>query len=148
MASNSPQWVLISSEFLTGVSGKHVGRATRSSAYEHLALCASLSLPRRGRALKAAEERSARAYCGELFTHRDTSAKSSSPCCMVAVLMVCKHFSTVWFCALIPNYSPSRWCIEWICIHDESERKWQDKTILMTEVIFQILITLRIGIDT
>ncbi len=74
---------------------------------------ASLSLPRRGRALKAAEERSALlVYCGELFQHYDTSAntaKSPSHFCMVAVLVVseyiCKHFSAVWACALIPNYS-------------------------------------------
>jgi hypothetical protein len=33
-----------------------------------------------------------------------------------------------------------------MCIH--CERKWQDKTIPMTEVILQILITLYIGIDT
>ncbi len=44
----------------TEVSGKHVGRATSSSACAHLTLFASLSLPWRGRALKTAEERSAR----------------------------------------------------------------------------------------
>ncbi len=43
-----PQWVLNSSEFVAGVSGKH------------LALCASLSLPQHGQALKTAEERSTR----------------------------------------------------------------------------------------
>ncbi len=91
------------------------------------------------------------AYCGELFKYHDISAKSSSPCCMVAVLVVSKYmciqFSTVWVCALIPNYSPSRWRIECMWIH--CERKWQDKMILMTKVILQILVTLcRIGIHT
>jgi hypothetical protein len=46
------------------------------------------------------------AYCSQLFAHHDTCAKSSRPCCMVAVLIVseyiCEHFSTVWVCALIP----------------------------------------------
>ncbi len=50
----------------------------------------------------------------------------------------------MWICALIPNYSPSRWRIECMCFH--CEIKWQD--IPMTEVVLQILITLRIGIDT
>jgi hypothetical protein len=30
---------------------------------------------------------------------------------------ICKHFSAVWVCALIPNYSPRRWRIECMCIH-------------------------------
>ncbi len=68
------------------------------------------------------------AYCCELFTHRDTSTKSSRPCCMVAVLIVSKyigkHFSTMWVCALIPNYSPGRWRIECICIHCERKFRW------------------------
>jgi hypothetical protein len=69
---------------------------------------------------------------------------------MVAVLIVskyiCKHFSTVWICALIPNYSPRRWRIECMCIVKENE---QDKTIpMMTEEILQILIRLHIGIET
>ncbi len=66
-------------------------------------------------------------YCGELFTHLDTGAKSSSPYCMVAVLIVseyiCKQFSTVWISALIPNYLPSRWRIELMCIHCERNGK-------------------------
>jgi hypothetical protein len=53
-------YVLNSSEFLTGVSCKHVSRATSSSACAHLALCAFLLLPRRSQALKTAEELSAR----------------------------------------------------------------------------------------
>ncbi len=120
-----------------------------SSACAHLALCTHLFVTSARPSTQNGGGTVRPAYCSELFTHHDTSAKRSSHCCMVAVLIVseyiCKHFSTVWVCALIPNHSPRRCRIEWICIH--CERKWQDKTIPMTEVILQILITLLIGIN-
>ncbi len=140
--------MLNSSELLTGVAGEHFGRAHPPM---RISLCARISFVTSARPSTQNGWGTVRpAYCGELFTHHDTSVKSSSPCCMVVVLIVskyiCKHFSTLWVCALIPNYSPSRWRLECICIH--CERKWPDKTIPMTEVILQILITLSIGIET
>jgi hypothetical protein len=56
------------------------------------------------------------AYSGEFFAHHDTRAKSSSPCSMVAVLLIreyiCKHLSAVWVFALVPDYAPRSWRIK------------------------------------
>jgi hypothetical protein len=109
-----------------------------SSACARISLCARIYLVTSARPSTQNGWGAVRlAYCGELFTHHDTSSNSSSHCCMVAALIVseyiCKHISTLWVCAFIPNYSPSRWSIE--CVFIPWERKWQDKTILMTEVI-------------
>jgi hypothetical protein len=90
--------VLSSSEFLTGVSGKHVG-SLRAHPPVRISLCARISFDTSARpSTQNGWGTVSPAYCGELFTHLDTIAKSSSPssCCMVVVLIVseyiCKHF--------------------------------------------------------
>lgn len=65
------------------------------------------------------------AYSGEFFAHRDTRAKSSRPCRMVAVLLIReyigKYLSAVWVSALVPDYAPRSWRIKCMCIHCESK---------------------------
>ena len=115
--------MLNSSEFRTGAPGEHFSRAHPPV---RISLCARISFVTSVRPSTQNGWGTVHpAYCGELFTHHDTSAKSSSPCCMVAVLIIseyiCKLFSTVWVCALIPNYSPSRWRIECICMARQND---------------------------
>ena len=67
------------------------------------------------------------AYSGEfsVFAHHDALTKSSRPCSMVAVLLVCEYIckknSAAWVFALVPDYAPRSWRIKCMCMHCESK---------------------------
>ncbi len=76
------------------------------------------------------------ANASKFVAHRQTRAKSSRHCSMVAVLFVreyiCKLLAAVWVCELVPYYAPRGWRIK--CVSKSAwEKKHKSKTKTITK---------------